>query len=178
VASHDPTSQEGGPLDERGAEDIAKGAHLPGLGSSGYNEADTEAPAFHGPGGATAYNSHFGPQTDDYAASPAPGEPEIASPKRLYIVGKFKEYRKLVGLEQVKSHTGDPDLNMSQKRRKTLSMSAAPPTQELTLNKTNRRGALINEAIKEIIFNLEKYDKKQIDEAQEQVMEDADQSAM
>ena len=57
-------------------------------------------------------------------------------------------------------------------------MSAAPPTQELTLNKTNRRGALINEAIKEIIFNLEKYDKKQIDEAQEQVMEDADQSAM
>lgn len=166
MASHDPTSQEGGSLQERLREDLSKGAHLPGLGVSGYNEADTpEAAAF--PGGATAYNSHFGPQTDDYAASLAPGEPEIASPKRLYIVGKFKEYRKLVGLEQVKSHTGDPDLNMSQKRRKTLSMSAAPPTQELTLNKTNRRGALINEAIKEIIFNLEKYDKKQIDEAQE-----------
>ena len=36
------------------------------------------------------------------------------------MVGKFKDYRKLVGLEQVKSHMGDPDLNMSQKRRKTL----------------------------------------------------------
>ena len=41
-----------------------------------------------------------------------------------------------------------------------MSLSMAPPTQELTLNKTNRRGALINEAIQEIIFNLEKYDKK------------------
>ena len=48
--------------------------------------------------------------------------PQIQSPKRLYIVGKFKDYRKLVGVEQVKSHMGDPDLNMSQKRRKTLTM--------------------------------------------------------
>ena len=37
----------------------------------------------------------------------------ITSPKRAYMVGKFKDYRKLVGLEQVKSHMGDPDLNMS-----------------------------------------------------------------
>ena len=57
------------------------------------------------------------------------------------MVGKFKDYRKLVGVEQVKSHMGDPDLNMSQKRRKTLNMQMAPPTQELTLTKTNKRGA-------------------------------------
>jgi len=30
----------------------------------------------------------------------------------------------------------------------------------LTLNKPNVRGAQVNEAIKEIIFNLEKYDRK------------------
>jgi len=36
----------------------------------------------------------------------------------------------------------------------------APPTQELTLNKTNRKGALINQAVQEIIMNLELYDKK------------------
>ena len=55
---------------------------------------------------------------------------------------------------------GDPDLNMSQKRRKTLSMQVNPPTNELSINKTNRRGAMINDAIQEIIFNLEKYDQK------------------
>ena len=84
----------------------------------------------------------------------------ITSPKRLYMVGKFKDYRKLVGLDQIKSHLGDPDLNMSQKRRRTLNMQIPVPTQELSLAKTNRRGALINDAIQEIIFNLEKYDKK------------------
>lgn len=71
----------------------------------------------------------------------------IESPKRLYIVGKYKDYRKLVGLEQVKSHMGDPDLNMSQKRRKTLSMQVSPPTCELSLNQTNRKGYMINDAI-------------------------------
>lgn len=84
------------------------------------------------------------------------------------MVGKYKEYRKLVGVSQIKTHSGGPDLNMSQKRRKTLSMSSGqqPPTQELTLQKTNRRGKLINDAIQEIIFNLEKYDKRQVEEAQ------------
>jgi|TARA_B110001450_G_scaffold158012_1_gene147332 hypothetical protein len=52
---------------------------------------------------------------------------------------------------------------MSQKRRKTLSMANVPPTQMLTLNKPNVRGAQVNEAIKEIIFNLEKYDRKNQD---------------
>jgi len=87
---------------------------------------------------------------------------------RVYMVGKYKEYRKLVGISQIKTHSGVPDLNMSQKRRKTLSMSSGqqPPTQELSLQKTNRRGRLISEAIQEIIFNLEKYDKKQIEDAQ------------
>ena len=33
----------------------------------------------------------------------------------------------------------------------------------LTLNKPNVRGAQVNEAIKEIIFNLEKYDRKNQD---------------
>ena len=51
---------------------------------------------------------------DDYTNNLAHNERnKIASPKRLYIVGKYKEYRKLVGAEQVKFHTGDPDLNMS-----------------------------------------------------------------
>ena len=76
------------------------------------------------------------------------------------MVGKFKDYRKLVGVEQIKTHMRDPDLNMSQKRRKTLSMQVNPPTNELSINKTNRRGAMINDAIQEIIFNLEKYDQK------------------
>ena len=52
-----------------------------------------------------------------------------------------------MGVEQVKSHMGDPDLNMSQKRRKTMSMQVKPPTNELSINKTNRRGAIINDAI-------------------------------
>lgn len=84
------------------------------------------------------------------------------------MVGKYKEYRKLVGVSQIKTHSGVPDLNMSQKRRKTLSMSSGqqPPTQELTLQKTNRRGKLISDAIQEIIFNLEKYDKAQAEDAQ------------
>jgi hypothetical protein len=72
---------------------------------------------------------------------------QIHSPKRLYMVGKFKDYRKLVGMEVVKSHMGDPDLNMSQKRRKTMSMQVPLPTHELSINKTNRRGAMINDAI-------------------------------
>ena len=111
MASRDPASQESGPVDERLMADLGKGTHPPGLGMTGFEAGTPEAPAF--PGGTTAYNSHFGPRSDDYPAPRAPGEPEIASPKRLYIVGKFKEYRKLVGREQVKSHTGDPDLNMS-----------------------------------------------------------------
>ena len=45
-----------------------------------------------------------------------------------------------------------------------MSMSAQPPTQQLTLNKPNVRGAQVNEAIQEIIFNLEKYDKKTVRE--------------
>lgn len=32
----------------------------------------------------------------------------------------------------------------------------------LTLNTPNKRGAQVNEAIKEIIFNLEKYDKNNV----------------
>ena len=90
----------------------------------------------------------------------------MCPPKKLYMVGKFKDYRKLVGMEKVKAHLGDPDLNMSQKRRKTLNMAIQPPTHELTITKTNQRGASINDAIKEIIFNLEKYDKRQIEDAQ------------
>jgi len=39
-----------------------------------------------------------------------------------------------------------------------MSMQVNPPTNELSINKTNRRGAIINDAIQEIIFNLEKYD--------------------
>ena len=68
---------------------------------------------------------------------------------RVYMVGKYKEYRKLVGVSQIKTHSGVPDLNMSQKRRKTLSMSSGqqPPTRELTLQKTNQRGKLISDAI-------------------------------
>lgn len=46
--------------------------------------------------------------------------PQITSPKRSYIVGKFKDYRKLVGAELTKNHAGVPDLNMSSKRRKTM----------------------------------------------------------
>ena len=42
-------------------------------------------------------------------------------------------------------------------------MQVNPPTNELSINKTNRRGAIINDAIQEIIFNLEKYDKKLTD---------------
>jgi len=42
-------------------------------------------------------------------------------------------------------------------------MTNVPPTQQLTLNKPNVRGAQVNEAIKEIIFNLEKYDRKNQD---------------
>ena len=84
------------------------------------------------------------------------------------MVGKFKDYRKLVGVTQIKTHSGEPALNMSQKRRKTLSISSGqqPPTQELTLKQTNRRGNLINEAIQEIIFNLEKYDRRQSQDVQ------------
>ena len=41
-----------------------------------------------------------------------------------------------------------------------MSSGQQPPTQALTLKQTNRRGKLINEAIQEIIFNLEKYDRK------------------
>jgi hypothetical protein len=37
----------------------------------------------------------------------------------------------------------------------------------LTLNKPNVRGAQVNEAIKEIIFNLEKYDRKNQDHDKE-----------
>lgn len=44
-----------------------------------------------------------------------------------------------------------------------MSMASAPPTQQLTLNKPNVRGAQVNEAIKEIIFNLEKYDRRNHD---------------
>lgn len=62
-------------------------------------------------------------QTQDHKADPfAMVNKNISSPKRSYMVGKFKDYRKLVGVEQVKSHMGDPDLNMSQKRRATLNM--------------------------------------------------------
>ena len=89
---------------------------------------------------------------------------DIQSPKRVYLVGKYKEYRNMVGVKQIQTHNGVPDLNMSSKRRKTMSMSAAPPTQHLSLNKPNVRGAQVNEAIKEIIFNLEKYDKKTVRE--------------
>jgi len=87
---------------------------------------------------------------------------DIQSPKRVYLVGKYKEYRNMVGVKQIQTHNGVPDLNMSSKRRKTMSMSAAPPTQHLSLNKPNVRGAQVNEAVKEIIFNLEKYDKKTV----------------
>ena len=64
--------------------------------------------------------------------SPTAGEDPAG---RIYMVGKFKDYRKLVGISQVKTHSGEPELNMSSKRRKTLSMSSGqqPPTQELTL---------------------------------------------
>ena len=83
----------------------------------------------------------------------------MSQPPRTYLVGKYKDYRKLVGLGQVKNHV-DPELNMSQKRRKTMSISNAPPTQRLSLIKPNRKGAQISEAVNEIIFNLERYDKK------------------
>ena len=127
--SYAPSSQEGSPLGERALADLEKEAQLRGLGLSSFTE--TRTPGGHpasGPGHpASQYHTHGMP--DEFTASLAQARPpEIASPKRLYMVGKFKEYRKLVGLEQVKSHAGDPDLNMSQKRRKTLSMSVAPPT--------------------------------------------------
>ena len=126
---YDPNSQDDSPLGERALADLEKEAQLRGLGLSSLTE--TRTPGAHpasGPGHlASQYHSSAMP--DEFNASLAQARPpEIASPKRLYMVGKFKEYRKLVGLEQVKSHAGDPDLNMSQKRRKTLSMSVAPPT--------------------------------------------------
>ena len=31
---------------------------------------------------------------------------QVISPKRQYMVGKYKDYRKLVGVEQVKAHAG------------------------------------------------------------------------
>jgi len=34
-----------------------------------------------------------------------------------------------------------------QKKKKNISLAMAPPTRELSLNKTNRKGALINQAI-------------------------------
>ena len=46
-------------------------------------------------------------------------------------------------------------------------MTNVPPTQQLTLNKPNVRGAQVNEAIREIIFNLEKYDRKGHDQDKE-----------
>ena len=127
--SYDPNSQDDSPLGERALADLEKEAQLRGLGLSSFDE--TRTPGGHpgsGPGHlASQYQGGGGP--DEFTASVSQARPpEIASPKRLYMVGKFKEYRKLVGLEQVKSHAGDPDLNMSQKRRKTLSMSVAPPT--------------------------------------------------
>lgn len=38
---------------------------------------------------------------------------QVISPKRHYMVGKYKDYRKLVGMEQVKAHAGPANLNMS-----------------------------------------------------------------
>lgn len=56
----------------------------------------------------------------------------MIKPQKIYQVGKYKDYRKLVGLEQVKHHAGDPSLNMSQKRRRDLTADLAhtrkPPT--------------------------------------------------
>jgi hypothetical protein len=127
--SYDRNSGDDSPLGERTLADLEKEAQLRGLGLSSFTGTGT--PGAHpasGPGHpASQYHTQGMP--DELTASLGPARaPEIASPKRLYMVGKFKEYRKLVGLEQVKSHAGDPDLNMSQKRRKTLSMSVAPPT--------------------------------------------------
>jgi hypothetical protein len=37
----------------------------------------------------------------------------MSQPPKTYLVGKYKDYRKLVGLEQIKNFAGDPELNMS-----------------------------------------------------------------
>ena len=84
---------------------------------------------------------------------------KVHSPVRVYEVGKFKEYRRLVGLEQVKSHIGNKEQNMSLKKKKITYMKQEPPTAELTLTKP-KRGGQVNDAIKEIMFNLEKFDNQ------------------
>ena len=76
----------------------------------------------------------------------------------MYELGKHKEYRNIIK----RNRPGVPDVSnenpdLSEKRRISLALQSAPPTSELTKHKPIR-GGHINEAIKEIIYNLEKFD--------------------
>jgi len=57
----------------------------------------------------------------------------INAPDRIYEVGKYKQYRQLIGVGQVKNHIGDPDLNISSKKK--YSMPNAAPNQDLSVLK-------------------------------------------
>ena len=88
--------------------------------------------------------------------------PQVEKPKRIYQVGKYKEYKKFVGVDAVKHRSGDPDEFLSQRKRKQLNASGGIqkpiPTRELTLEKLNRKGRLISDAIQEIVANLDQFD--------------------
>ena len=93
--------------------------------------------------------------TSDNLGSQIRKTAEIQSPKRIYQVGKFKEYNKLMGSKLVKNHLGPESMNMSMKKRAANNMG--PPSDRLDQFKP-RRGGQIKNAVEEIIFNLEKFD--------------------
>lgn len=75
----------------------------------------------------------------------------IKYPSRIYEVGKFKEYRNLVGHQRVKSHNTE-DTNKLKSQRK--------PVMNEYLDKIKfKKGHQINDAIGEIIDNLERFDE-------------------
>lgn len=77
-------------------------------------------------------------------------QPPIRSPSRIYEVGKFKEYRQLVGMELIRNH-----IEGNAKDRRRIGIS---PNEDLE-NIKFKKGHQISTAIDEIIFNLEKFEE-------------------